>query len=92
MEDQLTNARHQINDVDRQITSLLEKRFKAVQAVNEYKQQHQLPVLDQHREEQVLAKVADHVTDSATVLYIQNIFKEIMHQSRAFQDAQRKEG
>lgn len=91
MANKLADARQKINDIDQQVAKLLEARFKAVVAVNAYKQEHQLPVLDSNREEQVLARVAEHIADPATVPYIQNIFKEIMHQARKFQQAQRKE-
>ena len=54
----LTASRQQIDEIDKQITALLEERMKAVAAVAAYKKAHRMPVLDASREAAVLDKVA----------------------------------
>lgn len=91
MDEQLQQARKEINGIDHDLVQLLEKRFKAVNAVYEYKRRHQMPILDQARQQQVLDQVGRQVKDSKTVPYLQAIFAEIMHQSRRYQDNLGKE-
>lgn len=89
--DELEQARLTINDVDAKIVKLLEKRFQAVTKVNHYKVTHNLPILDSNREQKVLEKIANLTDDQSKVRYFQNIFQEIMDQSKDYQAAQRKE-
>lgn len=91
MNNQLAAAREQINSIDDQLVKLLEQRFQAVTQVNEYKRAHDLPILDSHREEQVLEKISDQVKYPQLIPHLQAIFKVIMKQSREYQAAHRKE-
>ena len=54
----LMDSRQQIDEIDKQITVLLEERMKVVAAVAAYKKAHRMPVLDATREAAVLDKVA----------------------------------
>lgn len=80
----LNEARSIINRADEQIVSALKERMRAVTEVARYKQAHNLPVLDEKREEKVLGRVAamagDDLGDMARELY-----KHIMALSRDYQ-------
>lgn len=80
----LNEARSIINRADEQIVSALKERMRAVTEVARYKQAHDLPVLDEKREEKVLERVAamagDDLGDMARELY-----KHIMALSRDYQ-------
>ena len=80
----LNEARSIINRADEQIVSALKERMRAVTEVARYKQAHDLPVLDEKREEKVLERVAamagDDMSDMARELY-----KHIMALSRDYQ-------
>ncbi len=80
----LNEARSIINRADEQIVSALKERMRAVTEVARYKQAHNLPVLDEKREEKVLERVAamagDDMSDMARELY-----KHIMALSRDYQ-------
>lgn len=80
----LNEARSIINRADEQIVSALKERMRAVTEVARYKQAHNLPVLDEKREEKVLEHVAamagDDLGDMARELY-----KHIMALSRDYQ-------
>lgn len=90
MED-LTRSRQKIDQLDRQLLKILEERFNVVTEVSQYKKEHNLPILDAKREQQVLAKVAT-LTDKTDILpYLQEIYQEIMQRSREYQDHQRKD-
>ena len=80
----LNEARSIINRADEQIIAALKERMRAVTEVARYKQAHNLPVLDEKREEKVLDRVAamagDDMSDMARELY-----KHIMALSRDYQ-------
>jgi chorismate mutase/prephenate dehydratase len=57
----LEDARKQINEVDKEIARLFEKRMQAVEDVAHYKQEHALPVLDQGREQEVLDRNVNYI-------------------------------
>ena len=65
----LNEARDIINHADEQIVAALKERMRAVTEVARYKQAHNLPVLDEKREEKVLERVAamagDDMSDMA---------------------------
>lgn len=81
----LSQERQRINHIDQQIVRLLNQRFETVTAIGELKQQQQLPVLDQQREQWVLQQVAVKSTQTAHTPYLQAIYQAIMHNSRAYQ-------
>ncbi len=80
----LNEARSIINHADEQIIAALKERMRAVTEVARYKQAHDLPVLDEKREEKVLERVAamagDDMSDMARELY-----RHIMALSRDYQ-------
>lgn len=90
MED-LSTSRQQINKLDQQLVKLLEERFNVVTRVSDYKRQHNLPVLDAKREQQVLTKVAALTNQTDLLPYLQEIYQEIMQRSREYQTKQRKD-
>ena len=63
----LMDSRQQIDEIDKQITVLLEERMKVVAAVAAYKKAHRMPVLDKRREAAVLDKVAAFTSDKLLV-------------------------
>ena len=63
MSNKLEEARAVINDVDAQMAELFVKRMRAVEMVYEHKKECGLPILDQDREEAVIARNAAIVED-----------------------------
>jgi monofunctional chorismate mutase, gram positive-type, clade 2 len=88
--DALTNARKKIDRIDQEIVTLLEKRMSAVSEVTAYKAKNQKAVLDTNREEAVLEKVANLVKDENYRETIVETFKDIMKQSRNYQEGRLK--
>ena len=79
---ELDSLRTQINQVDKQVVSLLEERFKLVRAVGEYKRARHLAVLDEKRETVVLQRVASLCQDKSLVTGLQVIYQTIMDQAK----------
>ncbi|MBO0451646.1 chorismate mutase [Enterococcus sp. MJM16] len=88
--DKLTQAREKIDTIDQEIVALLEKRMAAVNEVTAYKAQTKKAVLDTSREEHVLENVANLVKDENYRETIVETFKDIMKQSRNYQEGRLK--
>ncbi len=85
MENKLEKARKIINDVDRQMAELFVKRMQAAELVYEHKKEYGLPILDQQRENQVIATNAARIEDASIRGYYIDFLKNIMSVSRAYQ-------
>ena len=59
----LDNARKQINQIDKEMAELFEKRMQAVEDVVAYKISNQLPVLDASREKELIDKNLKYIKD-----------------------------
>ncbi|MGK0605710.1 chorismate mutase [Enterococcus gilvus] len=87
---ELVQAREKIDTIDQEIVGLLEKRLSAVSEVIAYKAQTKKAVLDTSREENVLENVAALVKDENYRETIVETFKDIMKQSRNYQEGRLK--
>ncbi len=81
----LDDYRAEIDAIDREITKLLEQRLRAVKSIGLCKQAMGKPVLDTSRENSKLEALKSQ-TDEDSYSYIADAFKEIMAQSRRFQE------
>ena len=53
---ELNELRNQIDQIDKEMAVLFEKRMKIVKQIGEYKKENNLPILDKKREEEVIEK------------------------------------
>ncbi|KXT78526.1 chorismate mutase [Streptococcus sp. DD13] len=81
----LEEIRQEIDQVDRSIVQLLEKRMDLVTQVTAYKKETGKAVLDKDREMQLLQKVAKNVQNPVYEATILATYQDIMKHSRAFQ-------
>ena len=58
---ELENAREEINEIDREMAKLFEKRMTAAREVAKYKKEHALPITDALREEQLIKKNSEQL-------------------------------
>ena len=85
MSDKLEKARNIINKVDAEIAELFVKRMRAVETVCEYKMEHGLPILDQKREDTVIARNSAMIDDEMLKGYYIDFQKHLMSVSRSYQ-------
>ena len=78
----LDAAREQINQTDKEIVSLLEKRFNIVMEIGEYKKENNLPVLDEEREKRVVKSCIGYLKNKDYSGAIENIYRQIMDSSK----------
>lgn len=82
----LEEARKKINEVDKQIADLFEKRMDAVKSVIEYKLEQGLPVLDSSREKEVIDRNSKLIQNLDYIPYYQELLQSFMDVSKAYQN------
>lgn len=83
MED-LSDIRHEIDDIDNAILDLFQKRMDCAERVAAYKRTNNLPVLDRSRERAHMAALADKAPEDLRT-YTEVLFQLLMEASRARQ-------
>ncbi len=81
----LEECRAEIDRIDREICALYEKRMSTVEGVAQYKIEQGLPVLQSGREEEVLRRAEESVTQPAYRPGIRKVFETLMEVSRSLQ-------
>lgn len=83
----LEKARLIINEVDEKIASSFEERMKAVEDVIAYKIENHLPIFDSKREEEVIQRNLDKITDETLKPYYKDLLIQMMRISKEYQNA-----
>ncbi|MBQ8684354.1 MAG: chorismate mutase [Clostridia bacterium] len=81
----LEKARQLINETDRDMARLFEKRMDAVRLVAEYKKQHGLPVEDGGREEQIIKKNTGLIENEEYRSYYVRFLRNTIELSKSMQ-------
>lgn len=74
--------RKEIDQIDRQLVQLFEKRMKVSTEIAEYKLRNNVPVLDAQREKMVINKNISYLNDRTLDTYISEFSKHLMELSR----------
>ena len=80
---ELSDIRKEIDQIDAQLLPLLTARMECAKKVAVYKKEHQIPVLNSFREEEILDRVEKETGEYGGTARV--IFSAIMSQSRALQ-------
>ena len=83
--EELESARRAIDEIDGQMAALFEARMAQVARVAAYKQEHDIPVLDASREQQVIEQNTARIRDAALRPYYQEFQQAAMAVSRQYQ-------
>ncbi len=81
----LTQARNEINEIDKEMAELFERRMKAVEAVAAHKKSVGMPIRDEKREREVVARNCEYIEDSVIKEYYVNFINETMKLSSSYQ-------
>lgn len=84
-EDSLTAARSEINEIDRKIANLFERRMNAVRSIAEYKRDHGLPIFDEIREQEVINRNSALLENHELKPYFIDFLRETMEISKKYQ-------
>ena len=83
--EKLLKAREIINETDKAIAELFEKRMEAARLVAEYKKERGLPVFDASRENTVVKSNLQYINDEEIKEFYVPFLKETMNISKRFQ-------
>ena len=83
----LEKARATIEEVDKEMVALFEKRFKAIKDVIEYKLENNLPINDSGREEYLIEKNLTYLIDKDLEEYYVSFLKEMFIISKFYHNA-----
>ncbi|GEN50792.1 chorismate mutase [Alkalibacterium pelagium] len=75
---ELDQCREEIDLIDQQLTALFEKRMETVLKVGEYKKAHNLPILDAGREEAVIKKNIERLSNPAFKRELSDFYQALM--------------
>ncbi|MBQ6895577.1 MAG: chorismate mutase, partial [Clostridia bacterium] len=81
----LDKARQIINEVDKELGRLFEKRMDAVRLVAKYKKEHGLPIENSSREEQVIERNVKNISDEDYKPYYTSFLRNNMELAKSFQ-------
>ena len=81
----LTDYRRTIDELDRSLVALFEKRMDTARAVAAYKKEHDLPVLQEGREREVISRALAQLKDPAYAPYLRRFMQHMMDLSKTCQ-------
>lgn len=77
--------RQDIDEIDREITLLLEKRLDLAKKIGAIKSKSGVQILDEKREEKVLEHILDNIHNSSLAPAMMRIYERIMDESKDVQ-------
>ena len=83
---ELKDYRAQLDKIDEQIVKLFHERLQITGNIGRFKKEHDLPVLDEKREEEKLNAVAALCEEPSEAEGVKELFKTIMKVSRDNQE------
>ncbi len=87
----ISESRKNIEDIDRQMASLFEKRMQCSHEIAEYKKAKGIPVFDSSREKTLIEKNEAYIVDTELKPYYRQFMKDIMDISKQYQRSLYKE-
>ena len=84
--DKLSEARLTINEIDREMAKLFERRMQAVECVADYKKERGLPIYDPAREQAVIERNCAYISDDAVRSYYVRFLSDVMGVSKQYQE------
>ena len=81
----LDKARKEINEIDKAMAELFERRMNAAKDVAEYKKENGLPVFDASREEEVIRRNSAYIENDDIKAHYVNFLKSTMNVSKEYQ-------
>ena len=82
----IEEAREIINEIDKEMIELFIKRMAAVSMVAEYKLENNLPVLDEAREDLIIDKNLNLLSNKQIEKYYLEFFEGVLKASRDYQN------
>lgn len=82
---ELEQSRNTINEVDRELARLFEKRMEAARTIALYKKKYGLPVFDAKREKEILEKEVQYISNPDMRSYYLDFLQGVLDTSKKYQ-------
>lgn len=90
--DGLEKLRYDIDEIDKELVKYFEKRMEAVVKVGEYKKGLNIPILDRSREEEVIRKNVNRLSNKDFEIPLKEFIVNLMDISKKVQKNIEKDG
>lgn len=84
---ELEQCRKEIDEIDKELVNLFERRMDVAIRVANYKKENDLPIYDEERESKVIKKNVDNLRNKNYDLLARRFFLSIMELSRNIQES-----
>lgn len=84
---ELEQCRKEIDEIDKELINLFERRMDVAIRVANYKKENDLPIYDEERESKVIKKNIDNLKNKNYDLLARRFFLSIMELSRSLQES-----
>lgn len=81
----LGELRSEIDDIDRELVKLFEKRMEIALRIADYKRENNIPIFNGDREKEVIRKNLMHLKNKELKYEVEEFFNSIFNISRALQ-------
>ncbi len=82
----LTEYRNEIDEIDRQITQLFERRMNLSKDIAKYKKQNEINTLNIKREEEVIQKNLSYLQNKEYRFVLEGFYRNLMNLSKLIQN------
>lgn len=86
--DELKKLRDNIDEIDKNLVKLFEKRMKTVLKVGRYKKENNIPILNSNRESEVIKKNLEYLNNKKYEMSTKQFLNSMMDISKKFQAAE----
>jgi len=83
---EIEQCRKEIDEIDKELINLFERRMDVVIRVANYKEENDLPIYDEERESKIIKKNVDNLKNKNYDLLARRFFLSIMELSRSLQE------
>ena len=80
----IKEARKQIDSIDSVLVTEFEKRLTLIKEIGKYKDEHHLPLIDEERDESIIALHTQNCKDKVLAPYVENYIKTVVSMSNEF--------
>lgn len=84
--DNLNEARSEINEIDKEMAELFERRMRAAKTIADFKKERGLQIYDAQRERAVIEKNSDYIKDYDIRSYYVRFLNDVMAVSKQYQE------
>ena len=83
--DKLTEARHKIEEIDREMAKLFIKRMECSEMIAEYKSANGIPILDTGRENELIKRNEGYIENERLKPFYNDFMKSVLNISKQYQ-------